>query len=167
MSNEVTSRLSLPMLQPGQSQKELFHNEALALLDIAVSATVMAIGTTAPPATPDPGQCWVVGSGATGDWAGRDGQVAGWSAGGWRYIAPSPGMAVWSETDGTIARFWASGWRVGEVACNRVLIGDKQVLGARAPAIASASGGSVVDSEARVAIDAVLGVLRGHGLIEN
>lgn len=167
MSNEVTPRLSLPMLQPGQAQKELFHNEALALLDLAVSATVVAIGTTAPPATPEPGQCWIIGSGATGAWAERDGQVAGWSAGGWRFIAPRPGMAVWSEMDGTIARFRAGEWQVGTVSCERILIGGKQVVGARAAAVAPASGGGVIDSEARAAIDAMLEVLRGHGLIEN
>ena len=30
---EITERLGLPLLNPGQSQKEIFHNEALLVLD--------------------------------------------------------------------------------------------------------------------------------------
>jgi hypothetical protein len=40
------------------------------------------------------------------------------------------------------------------------------VVGASAAAIASPSSGSVVDAEARGAIDAILGALRQHGLIQ-
>lgn len=38
MSMETTARLGLPLLAPGQAQKELFHNEALALVDAATQA---------------------------------------------------------------------------------------------------------------------------------
>lgn len=36
MNDQTTVRLSLPLLQVGQAQKELSHNEALTLLDFAV-----------------------------------------------------------------------------------------------------------------------------------
>ncbi|MGL4312420.1 MAG: DUF2793 domain-containing protein, partial [Sphingomonas sp.] len=34
---ETTSRLALPLLAAGQAQKEMFHNEALALIDLALA----------------------------------------------------------------------------------------------------------------------------------
>ena len=57
MSDETTARLGLPFLQAGQGQKELTHNEALAMLDIAVQPVVLEVGLATPPATPLPGQC--------------------------------------------------------------------------------------------------------------
>lgn len=47
-----------------------------------------------------------------------------------------------------------------------LLLDGLQVVGTRAAAIASPAGGSTVDSEARSAIDQLLGALRQHGLIE-
>ena len=46
-----------------------------------------------------------------------------------------------------------------------VLQGD-QVVGSRQPAIASPSGGTTTDAEARAAIEQLLSALRQHGLIE-
>lgn len=167
MSDDVTPRLGMPMLQPGQAQKELFHNEALALIDIAVAGSVAAVGLTVPPAAPTLGQCWIVGSGATGVWSGHDNQLAGWTQGGWRFVAPTDGMAVWSAQDGVIAHFVEGIWIVGETRCARVTIDSKQIIGARQPAIQPDSGGTIVDVEARATIGAILTAMRGHGLIEN
>jgi hypothetical protein len=47
-----------------------------------------------------------------------------------------------------------------------LIIGGEQVVSTRAAAIASAAGGSTIDSEARVVIDQLLAALRHHGLIE-
>nr|WP_295671716.1 hypothetical protein [Sphingomonas sp.] len=38
-------------------------------------------------------------------------------------------------------------------------------MGARAPAISGAASGATIDVQARIAIDAILSALRGHGLI--
>lgn len=40
MTDLPTPRLALPLLQPGQAQKEMYHNEALARLDLAVQPAV-------------------------------------------------------------------------------------------------------------------------------
>lgn len=61
MSDETSVRLGLPLLQTGQAQKEMTHNEALTLLDFAVQPVVEAVGVDTPPAAPAPGACWVVG----------------------------------------------------------------------------------------------------------
>lgn len=165
MPADSTSRLALPLLDPGQAQKEMSHNEALARLDLLVQPVVVAVGTDDPPATPAPGQCWIVGDAPTGAWAGNAGALAGWTDGGWRFVAPSKGMAVAIGGTGVSARFAAGGWRVGELVGSAVLIAGQQVVGPRAAAIPLPSGGTTVDGEARAAIDALIAALVNHGLI--
>lgn len=41
-----------------------------------------------PPASPVVGAAYIVGTGATGEWAAKDGQVAVWTLAGWRFIVP-------------------------------------------------------------------------------
>ena len=53
MTDLPTPRLTLPMLEPGQAQKEMSHNEALTRLDLAVQAAVTASGTNIPPDAPE------------------------------------------------------------------------------------------------------------------
>ena len=162
---ETSTRFALPFLQPGQAQKEVYHNEALATLDIAMHATVQAAGTVDPPATPAPGACWIVGAAATGAWSGQAGAIAGWTTGGWRFVSPSEGMLAWSIADGVWLQRIGAAWITGRVRASSVWIGGVQVVGSQQAAIAAASGGSTVDAEARTAIDTVLQALRAHGLI--
>lgn len=163
--SEMTDRLTLPLLVAGQAQKEMFHNEALAMLDIAVQASVVAVGTNGPPETPVPGECWVVGSTPSGAWADHPQELAGWTQGGWRFVAPQPGMSVWDQSSGEAARFDGTGWRIGQITASRLAIGGVQVVGARQPAVVAPAGGATVDAEARGAIAAILAGLRAHGLI--
>ena len=165
MSDDITPRLALPLLQPGQAQKETTHNEALALLDLAVQASVLAVGTDAPPANPLAGNAWIVGTAPTGGWVGQARAIAGWTSGGWRFVAPRDGMAVWSVADGQVARFASGAWTIGVLAGSRVSIGGVDVVGTRQPAIPDPVGGTVVDTQARATIIAILSCLRGHGLI--
>jgi len=165
MSEERSPRLALPLLQPGQAQKEQDHNEALARLDLAVQPAVQAVGVDAPPAAPEEGQCWIVGAAPTGDWAGKSAMLAGWTAGGWRYVAPVEEMVAWSLADRRAVRFDAGRWRAGEVRATRLLVDGEQVVGARRGAIPDPAGGTTVDGEARGALLQVLAALRGHGLI--
>jgi hypothetical protein len=163
--SDTSARLGLPLLQPGQAQKELTHNEALALLDLAVQASVVAVGVNAPPAAPVAGQAWVVGTAPTGDWALHADSVAGWTENGWRFVAPREGMGVWSLADARGARFTGGLWRLGVLAGSRVTIDGVAVIGAQRPGIIAPAGGAAVDAEARTAIAAILGALRDHGLI--
>jgi hypothetical protein len=165
MSDEHTSRLALPMLQPGQAQKETTHNEALALLDLTVQASVLAVGLNVPPVAPVAGNAWIVGAAPIGGWDGQPRTLAGWTSGGWRFVPPFEGMTVWSVADRHPARFGGGYWTVGVLAGSRVSIDGVDVVGARRGAIADPTGGTVVDDEARATIGAILGALRGHGLI--
>lgn len=163
--SDASARLALPLLQAGQAQKEVAHNEALAAIDLLLQAAVEAVAAT-PPASPAVGQCWIVGAGAGGAWGGRAGCLAGWSEAGWRFATPAEGMAAWIKGAGVPARFAGGAWSIGTIAGDRVTIGGVQVVGARQPAIMPPSGGATVDTEARAAIGAVIVALKAHGLID-
>jgi hypothetical protein len=121
---------------------------------------------SAPPAAPSPGQSWIVGPSATGSWLGKDGQLAGWSDGGWRFFAPQAGMLAWNKAAGHWLYWTGTVWSAGELPAAAIIIGGNQVVGQRQPAVPSPSGGTVIDVEARAAIAAIIATLMSHGLTE-
>lgn len=161
----ATDRWKLPLLAAGQAQKEMTHNEALALIDLMVQPAVIAMALDTPPDTPEPGDCWVVGPAPSGAWTGWALALAGWTAGGWRFAPAREGMSVWNRASGSAAWFRDGAWRDGELRGAAVSIGGRQVVGAQAAAIREPSGGDTIDTAAREAIGAVLTALREHGLV--
>lgn len=137
-----TARFDLPLLFAGQAQKELFVNEAASRVDALLHPAVEA-ELAAPPANPLDGQAWLVGPAATGDWAGRTGQLAARQAGMWFYVAPRTGMRVLNLATGQFLLFNGS-W-------------------AKPATPAAPSGGTVIDVEARAAIVALIAALGVSG----
>jgi len=160
-----TARLGIELIEPGQAQKELAHNEALALIDLGLQASVIAAGTEVPPNDPDEGRCWIVGTAPTGAWVGRANAIAGWTAGGWRFVAAREGLQGWDETRQIPLRFTRGSWEAGVERVAELRVGGERVVGARGAAIATPAGGTTVDAEARTALADLLTALRGHGLI--
>lgn len=163
---DSTARFALPLLHPGQAQKELFHNEALTLADALLQPCAEAAGIDDPPAEPATGQCWLVGDSPAGAWAGEAGALALWTGSGWRFVAPREGMTVWVADDALDARYVGGAWQTGRLQGTRLELDGEQVVGPREPAIDDPDGGGVVDAEARIAIVAILEALRAHGLID-
>lgn len=161
-----TDRLGLPLLAAGQAQKEVMHNEALTRLDLLVQTIVESADLSTPPASPSPGDCWIVASGGAGDWADRDAALAGWTAGGWIFAMPQAGWRVWAIDRADTIRFDGTDWIDEALRADGLYIGDERVVGARQAAITSPVGGSVQDVEGRYAINVILTALRSHGLIE-
>ncbi|MGH8527650.1 MAG: hypothetical protein ACREXY_26585 [Gammaproteobacteria bacterium] len=77
------------------------------------------------------------------------------------------GLCVLVKSSGLRAEFRGGAWEYGVVRAGSVMIGGLEVLSTRSAAIPSPSGGATVDSEARIALGAVLAALRHHGLIES
>lgn len=163
---ETSARFALPYLLPGQAQKELFHNEALTLIDAALHAAIEDATIATPPADPEEGQCWIVAAGASGAWAGKDHELACWTGGGWRFVAPRTGMSAWDSNLGYWRHWTGSGWNDGSLPATRLVIAGQQVVGPRLPDVPSPSGGMTIDVEARAALDAVIATLKSHGLID-
>jgi hypothetical protein len=164
---DTSARFALPLILPGQAQKEAFHNEALTAIDAALHASVEEGPLADPPADPEPGRSWLVDEGATGAWAGKDGALASWTAGGWRFVSPVPGMLVWNIDAGYRLHWTGSAWSDGSLSATALVIAGQQVVGPRLPEVPSPSGGTIIDAKARAAIDAVIETLKSHGLIES
>ncbi|WP_066698277.1 DUF2793 domain-containing protein [Sphingobium amiense] len=162
---DATSRWALPLLFAGQAQKELFHNEALTLADALLHGAVESADLAVPPVDAEPGRCWIVAAGASGEWAGKDGAVAVASEGGWRFITPRAGLNLW-VIDRNVALFHdGAQWREGAVHDDGLYLGGNRVVAERQDAIGDPAGGAVVDAESRATIAAILEALRSHGLI--
>jgi len=161
-----STRLALPFLAAGQAQKELTHNEALALIDAGLAAAAESAGLDTTPSAPVAGQCWIVGDTPVGVWEGHAGALACWTEGGWRFLPGVEGMTVWVKDQRLWAVREASGWAIGAGRVQQVIVNDLQVLGARGAAVVAPSGGSIVDGEARASIVTILDRLAAHGLIE-
>lgn len=164
--SESSGRFALPFIVPGQAQKELFHNEALARLDAVLHAVVEAGAATAPPVSPAAGESWIVAPGATGAWSGKSPAIACWTAGGWRFVDPVEGMLAWNRAAGVWMRWTGSDWSEGTFPVAALLIGGQQVVGPRLAEVPSPSGGTTIDVEARAAIGALIATLKSHGLTD-
>jgi hypothetical protein len=91
--------------------------------------------------------------------------LAGFSAGGWRFMAPVDGMRLTERNSGLEIAFRNGAWTSGMIRANEVAIAGVKVLGARTSAIADPTGGTTIDMHARSTVAQILGALRAHGLI--
>lgn len=130
-----------------------------------MAATVEEPPRSAPPSSPAQGATYLVASGAEGEWSAFSDHLAAYTAGGWRFVPPVEGMQAWVRSTQVIAQFRNGAWDVGTLVADRLHIGGSQVVSTRGAAIAGPTGGSVIDLEARTAINAILARLRAHGLI--
>ena len=142
--DSATPRLALPLLFVGQAQKEDFVNEALAMVDGLMHCAVEN-QLIAPPATPTDGQAWLIGTSATGAWSGQDGNLALRQLDQWLFVVPRDGMQCLNKATGQQITRIAGTWRSPS-------------------APAAPSGGSVVDTEARATLAALITSLKLAGV---
>ena len=140
----TTARFALPLLFAAQSQKEFYVNEAHAILDSLLHPAVEGKSDT-PPDTPVAGEAWLVGDAPTGEWVDHAGDLACHEAGAWLFIAPRNGLRVLDLSAGQM-RCYNDGWQL-------------------AAAVVSPSGGSVIDAEARTAIEGLIAALVTNGTL--
>ena len=98
-----------------------------------------------PPASPVDGLCWLIATGASGDWTGQAGKIAARQAGNWLFFAPRDGMRLLNRATGQEMRFLTT-W--------------KHPARPAAP-----TGGSVIDSEARSVVSALITALVEAGVL--
>lgn len=163
---DMTPRWALPLLFAGQAQKEVFHNEALTVIDALLHGRVESADSATPPGAPVVGQCWIVAAGAGGDWAGQAGAIACWSEGGWRFVTPRAGARMDVADRGHALVQDGTAWTDEAIRADGLYLDGDRVVTARQGAIPVPSGGTVIDSESRATITAILAALRAHGLIE-
>lgn len=162
---ETSARFGVPLLVPGQAAKESAHNEALSVLEVAIQPVVEGAPLAAPLGSPQVGQAWIVANSATGAFAGQDGAIALYTAGGWRFLAAFEGLRAYDRSSGLDRTFQGGSWSHGIANVASIKVGGQQVVGARQTAIPSPQGGATVDASARSAIDLIIAALVAHGLI--
>ncbi|WP_341713569.1 DUF2793 domain-containing protein [Erythrobacter sp.] len=140
----ATPHHQLPYLISGQAQKEMFINEAFARLDALLHPQIKGT-STAPPAMPVAGECWIVGADAIEAWLGRDDHLASWDGGQWTFVPPFAGLRAFDLSAGRYRTF-STAWDA-------------------APVPVAPSSGMVVDAEARDTLATILAVLREHRII--
>ena len=140
----TTPALGLPLLIAGQAQKEFFVNEAFCLLD-ALNARAVAASQPSPPAVAAEGSCYRVTAPATGAWTGRENTLAVQIGGAWRFIAPAEGMVIFDRATDRLTIFRTQ-WHPAAL-------------------VPLPAGGTVIDSEARTAITALITALQTVGVL--
>ncbi len=159
-----TARHALPLLSAGQAQKEVTHNEALLKIDRLLQVAVVTRGISVPPAVPVANAAYIVGPAPGGSWAGQAGRLASYDGFGWVFTDPVRGCLAWIIDEGCFAIFDTS-WSDGDWPATGLSIGGRRLLAAPAVAVAAPTGGTIVDSEARAALAALLVALANQGLI--
>lgn len=130
-----------------------------------VAAAVEDLALSTPPESPATGSCYLVGPSPTGDWAGHAQELAAYTTGGWRFIAPRDGMTAMIRSSGSVAAYRNGVWEIGALRGSEVAIDGQKVIGAQGAAVAAPTGGTIVDVEARTAVGEILAAMRAHGLI--
>lgn len=103
-----TPKIDMPEITVGQSQKEVTHNTALRVLDALLQCNVKDRDLTAPPGSPSDGDTYIVGTGATGAWAGHDRQVAYYASSAWTFHAPAEGWLAYVQDENTFLVYTGS-----------------------------------------------------------
>jgi hypothetical protein len=107
--SELTPRLALPLIAASQAQKHVPVNESLGKLDALVQLSVIDRTLASPPASPENGDRYIVGAGATDAWAGQDKNIAAYDAG-WTFISPAEGWLAWDGAAQELVVFADANW---------------------------------------------------------
>lgn len=172
-----TTLLLLPLLAAAQAQKHVTHNDALLRLDALVQLAVIDRDLTAPPGSPSDGDRYIPASGATGDWAGWDLNIAWYVDGVWSKLVPREGWLAWVADEDALLVWDGAAWsalggggggavdsvfgRAGAVSAQAGDYEDGQITAAASATNYTPTGASV---EGHLAgIDTVLGAGGGGG----
>ena len=75
-------------------------------------------------------------------------------------------MLAWNQAAGVWMRWTGTGWSEGTLPATALVIDGQQVVGPRLDEVPSPSGGTIIDAEARNAIDGLIATLKSHGLTD-
>jgi hypothetical protein len=139
-----TANINLPLLFTGQAQKEFFVNQGFSLIDALFHRSVISSIAT-PPADAEDGSAYRITGTASGDWAGREDSIAVRVASAWQFMTPVDGMWVFDRQIGQMLAF----------------LGQWEIAASPAEPV----GGSVIDTEARATLTALIGELTKLGLL--
>ena len=116
-----TPNLKLPHIEAAQAQKHVTHNEALRTLDAIIQLGVLDRDAASPPGSPNDGDRYLIASGSSGDWTGKEQQIAVWQDGIWVFLEPRPGWLCWVIDEDVLTVWNGTGWQDVDVAVPQAL----------------------------------------------
>ncbi len=106
----TTPKFGIQDIADQQANAETTHNEAVRLLETMASRAIKDRDLTTPPGSPTDGDAYIVKATGTGDWAGKDNNVAVYVTDAWKFISPEEGNEVYLQ-DEDVPVFWnGSAW---------------------------------------------------------
>ena len=132
MSN--TDNLNLPYIAAAQAQKHVTHNEALRALDAIVHLSVTDKDLATPPSSPQTGSRYIVANSATGEWTGKETEIAAWQDGGWLFYPPQKGWQCWLEDENSLVIWDGTDWITKSGGANSLNPATGDLVGVNATA---------------------------------
>lgn len=158
--------LGFPFIEEQQTQPEVTHNDAILVISALLKGVISSGGNT-PPGSPTDGDAYIVGTAPTGVWSGKANTIAIRYNGAWNFIpgfnnsgsqiapgARQEGMVVYDQAINGLQVWTGSAW-----------VARYLLTAATQAAVADATGGSTIDTEARAALNDLLAKCRTLGLI--
>lgn len=118
----TSADLGLPFIASQQSQPEVTHNTALAMLQLSMCG-VINMTTATPPGSPTEGDAYAIAASPTGAWAGRANSLTVYLQGSWRFLpdrdsagtiitlgARHEGLRTYNQADNTLYVWNGSAW---------------------------------------------------------
>ncbi len=102
--------LGLPLIEAGQAQKHVTHNEAIGMLDAIVMLSVIDRDHASPPLLPEEGERYLVKPAGSGAFAGKDNCLAHFDGGDFVFVAPRKGWLAYVEAEDTFVVFDGAAW---------------------------------------------------------
>jgi hypothetical protein len=113
----------------GTEDHDGIYDQAVIRLDALVMPAVKDRDLTAPPGGESDGDAYIVGASATGDWSGKDGEIAHYFTG-WLFTPPKDGFRLWVEDENAIIAYDGTNWRTLEAL---VTVADDAAVSYDAP----------------------------------
>ena len=137
----------------GESQWRQATNQALSKIDATISLSVLNVEQITVPATPTLGDRYLIGTGASGVFAGRANQLAvyGYSANGtqqWNYYAPINGLVAYNLGDSITYIYQTStvSWVIKPAIAENFVIPNVGTMGGSTITVTGGSPNQVVDT---------------------
>lgn len=82
------------------------------LIDTLLQGRVMSVGLNTPPATPNDGECYIIGTAPTGVWSGFANGIAIRDSGTWTVIVPLEGWKIYDRATEQDYQYTGTAWAV-------------------------------------------------------
>lgn len=120
----TTNHLGITLISQAQAQKEVTANEAFVVIDALLNTGVIDKDLATPPGSPTEGDVYIVAASATGAWTGREGDIAYYASGAWKFVDPNEGLTLWVNDEDALYTFNGTTWgSAGNIIQNAALLG--------------------------------------------